>query len=205
MSDTKISAFRIELADPEALYEIEAKAPPELKDHFQRIKDGLEAIPGVPAEAFYGAVTLRALALQPDIFNSWFLTEYHSTKQGKVSPKIKELMAIIISYLNEEDENAACAPYHVGAARFEGASEAEIQAVQDYETHSSTLSPAVRTVIDFGIKSAFYPKEITDRDVQAIRDLGYSDAAVVEIISSALIAYNLSALNQVLNLREGAG
>lgn len=197
--------FRIQIADADVLRQLESEAVPELQEHFDLIKEGLVAIPGVPAEAFYSAVTLRALALKPDIFYSWFLTEYHSVKRGEIPSHIKELLAVIVSYINEEEENAACAPYHAGAARFEGASEEEIRSVLAYESGSNALDEEARTVIDFGIKAAYHPKEVTDADVEAVKALGYSDAAIVELVSASLIAYNLSALNQVLNLREGAG
>lgn len=200
---THIDSFRVQIAEPDALRQIEKDAPSDLKHHFDLIKKGLEAIPGVPGEAIYHAVTLRALALKPSIFTSWFLTEYHSVKQGEVPSKVKELLATIISGINEEDECQACTPYHAGDARYEGASEAEIRAIARYEEEKEALDSATRRIIDFGIKSAFHPREVTNEDVAGIRDLGYSDAAIVEIVSSALIAYNLSALNQVLNLREG--
>jgi alkylhydroperoxidase family enzyme len=200
-----LNPFRITPAEPEALRSIESDAPADLQTHFGLIKDGLEAIPGVPGEAIYGAVTLRTLALKPEIFQSWFLTEYYSVKKGEVATSTKELLATAVSWINEGDETPTCAPYHEGAARFEGAAEDEIASTRDWKVGRETVDSDVRALVDFGIKAAFEPTEVTDADVERVRALGLSDAGLVELVSSALIAYNLSALNQVFNLVEGQG
>ena len=101
--------FRITPAAPDELRAIEDAAPPALKAHFDLIKQGLEAIPGVPGEAIYGAVTLRTLALRPELFESWFLTEHFSVKHGEVQSSVKELLATVISWRNEGDETPTCA------------------------------------------------------------------------------------------------
>jgi len=198
------SRFRIQIGSPDNLHEIEKKAPTDLIKHFDLIKKGLEAIPGVSGEAIYGAVTLRGLSIKPKIFESWFLTEYHSVKQGEVDKGTKELLASIISKINEEEECLACAPYHSAAAKFEGASDNEITIIENYENEKHKLPEIKRDIIDFGIKSAFHPKKITDEDVTKIKSHGVTVEGLVEIVSSALIAYNLSAFNQVFNLQEGA-
>lgn len=195
--------FRIKPANPSAVLKIEKQASTELKQHFDLIKKGLEQIPNVPGEAVYGAVTLRALALKPDIFNSWFLAEFHSVKNGEIASRTKELLAAVISKINEEDECVACGPYHEAAAKLEGATDQEALLTSDYPSNRHLLSEKERVLIDFGIKAAFTPKKISDHDVQEIKDLGVSDAGIVELTAAALIAYNLSALNQVLNLKEG--
>ncbi|MEA1785764.1 carboxymuconolactone decarboxylase family protein [Arenibacter sp. GZD96] len=199
------SNFRITLAAPEAVAQIEKSAPQTLKNHFELIKEGLTFIPGVPREAVFGAVTLRALALKPDIFTSWFLTEYHSVKQGEIDTKTKELLAFIISKENEGNECAACAPYHEAAARFEGATPEETLAAHDFASSAHLLPQTTRTLIEFGLKAAFRPKEITDQDVSNVKSHGISDKGLIELASTALIAYNLSALNQIFNLKEGEG
>lgn len=197
--------FRITPAEPQTLRAIEDDASPPLKAHLDLIKQGLETIPGVPGDAIYGAVTLRTLALRPELFESWFLTEHHSVKHGEVESATKELLAAVISWLNEGDETPTCAPYHEAAARFEGADESAIAIARDWSTAADAVPERVRTIVDFGVKSAFRPTDVTDADVESVRALGISDAGLVEIVSAALIAYNLSALNQVFNLVEGQG
>jgi alkylhydroperoxidase family enzyme len=197
--------FRITPAAPEALRRIEDDAPADLKAHLDMIKRGLEAIPGVPGEAIYGAVTLRALALKPDLFRSWFLMEHYSVKQGEIESSTKELLAAVISWRNEGDETPTCAPYHEGAARLEGADETAIGVARDWEARRGLVSERQRDLVDFGVKAAFAPRQVSDADVARVRRHGLSDAGLVELVSAALIAYNLSALNQVFNLIEGQG
>lgn len=81
---TTTTSFRISPADPEVLRDLEAAGSEELRQHFELIRGGLEALPGVPGEAIYGAVTLRTIALQRDVFTHLFLTEHHAAKQGSV-------------------------------------------------------------------------------------------------------------------------
>lgn len=197
--------FRITPASSTDLHEIERTAGPELRRHFDLIKRGLEAIPGVPGEAIYGAVTLRTLALKPELFTTWFLTEYHSVKQGELDRGVKEVLATVIARTVEGTETPTCAPYHAGAARFEGAADNWIAAAEDWPGARATVPDRVRDLVDLGLKAAIAPREVTDDDVQRVRRHGVSDAALVELVSAALIAYNLAALNQTFDLIEGQG
>lgn len=162
--------FRITPADPEVLRRLEAEGPDQLRDHLALIRGGLEALPGVPGDAIYGAVTLRTIALRPEVFTHLFLTEHHAAKQGSVDRSIKELVSLLV------------------AARIEG-----------------NETPAVRSAVEFAAAAALDPRSIEDADVQAVRDHGYDDAARVELVITALVAYTLSAVNQVFDLREGEG
>ena len=202
---TTTRPFRLTPADPAALRELEADGSPELRTHFDLIRGGLEAIPGVPGEAIYGAVTLRTLALRPDVFTHLFLTEHHAAKQGTVDRSVKELVSILVAQRIEGDETPACAPYHVGAASFEGADSDAIAIVQDFDRRKHELEPAVRDAVEFAATSAIDPRAITDADVDRVREHGYNDGQLVELVATALIAYALSAVNQVFDLREGEG
>lgn len=197
--------FRLTPASPDSLKAIEESASPPLKSHFGLIKKGLEAIPGVPGEAIYGAVTLRTLALKPDIFRSWFLAEHFSVKHGEIPASTKELLATVVSWGNEGDETPTCAPYHEGAARFEGANEEAIALCRDWIEAREAFSAFDRDLIDFGLLVAFAPRDIEDTDVERVKQHGISDAGLVELASTALIAYGLSAFNQAFHLVEGEG
>jgi alkylhydroperoxidase family enzyme len=202
---TLTRTFRITPADPEALRQLEASGPDELRTHFELIRGGLEAIPGVPGDAVYGAVTLRTLALRPEVFTHLFLTEHHAAKQGTVDRSIKELASLLIAARVEGEETPACAPYHVGAAAFEGAGDEAIAIVQDFDRRKHELDPPIRDAVEFAARSAIDPRSITDRDVDRLREHGYDDGQLLELVATALVAYVLSAVNQVFDLREGEG
>lgn len=199
------SPFRIVPADPSTLEKVEENASEPLSTHLDLIKDGLEELPGVPREALYSAVTLRTLALKPELFRTWFETEYYSVKEGELETSTKELLAAIISWKIEGEETPACAPYHEGAARHEGADPEALEVVQDYESNRDALGRDARKIIDFGLKVAFETDEITDAEVASLKsDLELSDGALVELVSTSLIASNLASVNQVFDLVEGA-
>lgn len=199
------SPFRITPADPSTLEEIEESASEPLSTHLNLIKNGLEEIPGLPREAIYSAVTLRTLALKPDLFRTWFETEYHSVKEGELDTATKELLAAIISWKIEGEDTPACAPYHEAAAQYEGADPETLKVVQDYESNRDLLEADARKLIDFGLKVAFQTDTITDADIEELKtDVGVSDAGLVELVSASLIAHNLASVNQVFNLIEGA-
>jgi uncharacterized peroxidase-related enzyme len=193
---------RITIAPTSEIDRLDREAPPVLQRHFDLIRQGLRHIPGVPPDAarIEDAPTLRALALKPDIYYAWFLTEYHSGKEGEVENATKELLAIAASARNEADENVLCTPYHAGAAVFEGAEDTAVAIAQDFERRKHELPERQRVIVEFGLKAAYEPRAVTDADVERVRALGLSDAALVEIVSTALIAHNLSALNQVFDL-----
>lgn len=197
------TTFRITPAEPDVLRDLESSGPEELRQHFDLIRSGLEALPGVPGEAIYGAVTLRTIALRPDVFTHLFLTEHHAAKQGTVDRGVKELISLLVSERIEGDETPACGPYHAGAAAFEGATSDAVDIVRDFERRGHELDPAVRDAVDFAATAATDPRAITDEDVRRIREHGYDDGQLVELVSTALIAYTLAAVNQVFDLREG--
>jgi alkylhydroperoxidase family enzyme len=93
------------------------------------------------------------------------------------------------------------------AARFEGegASSEALKVIYDYEANRDLLDADKQSLIDFGLNVAFEPSHITDDDVEELRsEFGLSDEALVELVSTALIASNLASVNQVFNLVEGA-
>ena len=202
---TTATPFRVTPAAPDTLRQLEAEGPDELRDHFELIRGGLEALPGIPGEAIYGAVTLRTIALLPKAFTHLFLTEHHVTKQGSVDRSVKELVSLLVAARIEGDETPACAPYHAGAARFEGATSAAVDIVTDFDLRKGELEPAVRDAVEFAASAALEPRAIEETDVQRVREHGYDDAALVELVLTGLVAYVLSAVNQVFDLREGEG
>ncbi|MEX1173675.1 MAG: hypothetical protein WEG56_13815, partial [Chloroflexota bacterium] len=199
---TTQTTHRIAIAATSEIDRLDREAPPILRKHFDLIRQGLRHIPGIPPDAarIEDAPTLRALALKPDIYYAWFLTEYHSAKEGEVDNATKELLAIAASARNEVDETVLCTPYHAGAAVFEGADDTAVAIAQDFERRKAELPARQRVIVEFGLKAAYEPRAVTDEDVELVRALGLSDAALVEVVSTALIAYNLSALNQVFDL-----
>jgi len=195
---------RIEVQGFEELQQLIDEAPEILKKHFELVAKGMERIPDkdIPTgydKEIWGTHLPRALAWDPELFNIWWMEEHHLLKRGRVEPKIKELMAMLIS---QQNKCKLCVPYHAGAARFEGASEDMIDIIRNFEQRKHELPERIRKTLEFGLKAVYSPTKVTDEDVQALKDLGYNDAEIVELVAAALLAFQLSAFNQVLSLDQ---
>lgn len=59
-----------------------------------------------------------------------------------------------------------------------------------------------RIALEFARKAAHKPISVTDEDIKPLKDVGYADAEVVELIAAALLSYQLSAYNTILNLDQ---
>jgi len=90
------------------------------------------------------------------------------------------------------------------SVRFEGLEADKIELIRNYEDRKDSLAEMERDLIDLGLKSALMPREVEDEDIEQVRRHDVTDNQLVELISTALIAYNLAAVNQVFNLVEGA-
>lgn len=199
-----VGQFRIAPVEPDQLKEIEDSAPEDLQRHLDLIKGGLDTVPELSEEMIYSAVTLRTLALKPELFRTWFLTEHYSIKQGELPTELKELLAAIISWEIEGDETPACTPYHEAAAQYEGLDAEMIELIREYEESNDQLDDFEREIIDLGLKIVRDPQAVSDEDIEGVREYGVTDEQLVELLSTALITQNLASVNQVFNLVEGA-
>lgn len=196
--------FRIAPVEPDQLKEIEDSAPEDLQQHLDLIKGGLDTVPELSEDMIYSAVTLRTLALKPELFRTWFLTEHYSIKQGELPTELKELLAAIISWEIEGEETPACTPYHEAAAQYEGLDAEMIELIREYEDSNDQLDDFEREIIDLGLKIVRDPQAVGDEDIESVREYGVTDEQLVELLSTALITQNLASVNQVFNLVEGA-
>lgn len=199
-----VDQFRIAPAEPDQLKEIEDSAPEDLQQHLDLIKGGLDTVPELSEDMIYSAVTLRTLALKPELFRTWFLTEHYSIKQGELPTELKELLAAIISWEIEGEETPACTPYHEAAAQYEGLDAEMIELIREYEDSNDQLDDFEREIIDLGLKIVRDPQAVGDEDIESVREYGVTDEQLVELLSTALITQNLASVNQVFNLVEGA-
>lgn len=74
--------------------------------------------------------------------------------------------------------------------------------VQDLDRRKDELDPAVRDTVDWAKRGALDRRNFADEDVARVRAQGYDDGQPVEVATTAVIAYVLSAINQTFDLRE---
>ena len=102
--------------------------------------------------------------------------------QGQLTPRQRELLALTVAEINGAKY---CLSAHYALARELGLEEAEIRAARrataaDRETHA---------MLRFAQAVAIQRGEISDADFQSLRQAGFSDALVAEIVSN--IALNI--------------
>ncbi len=126
--------------------------------------------------AMFKAVANSTAALQ----SMW--GSFGALSNGTIDPKLGELIAVAVA-----DRNACeyCLAAHTVLGRKAGASETELAAAQRGES----AVPKTAVALKFVLKVVDDRGQVTDADVQAVRDAGFSDEQVVEIL--AHVALNL--------------
>ncbi len=193
---------RINIESPDRVAQLIEEAPEVVKEHLSLVKKGIGRImdkelpPGRSRETF-GNEMVGSLAWAPEIFNAWWMEEYYVLKKGRLDPSLKELIALVVA---QQNGCQICIPYHSGAARYEGAPEDQIDSARNFVEKKGQLPEKMRKAIEFAQKVAYQPTKVSKEDIDTFKSVGYNDAEAVEVIATALLSYQLSAFNTVLNL-----
>jgi len=123
----------------------------------------------------------RAVANSPAALKSMWAA-FGALGAGTLGAKLGEQIAVAVA-----DRNACeyCLAAHTMLGRKAGASAEEMTAAQMGEASDPKTQAALR----FALKLVDQRAQVSDADVQALRDVGFSDEAVVEIL--AHVALNL--------------
>ena len=124
---------------------------------------------------------LHLLANSPAAFNAYVACAA-SLNQGQLTPRQRELLALAVGEINGA---RYCLSAHYAQARKLGVDEAEIRAARK----ATAADPATRAMLRFAQAVALQRGELSDPDFQALRQAGFTDALIVEIISH--IALNI--------------
>jgi alkylhydroperoxidase family enzyme len=84
-----------------------------------------------------------------------------------------------------------------------GIPEAMVQEYLDFE-RSDRLPDGEKAILRLAVKSTTEPQTITDAEVEAVKALGYTDAAIVEILLVADFHGVIARLNESLGVVGGA-
>jgi uncharacterized peroxidase-related enzyme len=123
----------------------------------------------------------RATANSPAALKSMWST-FGALGGGVIAPKLGEQIAVAVA-----DRNACeyCLAAHTALGRQAGASAQEMQQAQAGESADAKTQAALH----FALKLVNDRGQVGDADVQTLREVGFSDAAIVEIL--AHVALNL--------------
>ena len=140
-----------------------------------------------------------ALAWDPELHNIWYTLEYHTLKKGTLDLQLKELLALLV---NESQKCMYCVKWHSAAAKAEGASDEMVEIARNFDARKNELPENWRKTLEFARKIATDHTRITDEDVDELKNIGYNDAQIVEIVGASLMALMFGRFNVVLNLGE---
>ena len=83
-----------------------------------------------------------------------------------------------------------------------GIPEAMVRDYLDFE-NSDRLPEGEKAILRLAVKSTTEPQKITDAEVEAVKALGYSDAAIIEILLVANFHGVIARLNESLGVVGG--
>lgn len=118
---------------------------------------------------------------RPDIMRAtWGLARTMLTS-GQLSPAVKQMITVAISHQNACQY---CEVVHSSALEGMGVSRETIAScAADLELKG--LAPSQREVVKFAVKAAQSPGDITDADVDELRDYGLEEGEIIEVMMMA--------------------
>ncbi len=123
----------------------------------------------------------RAVANSPAALRMMW-SAFGALGQGSLSPRLGEQIAVAIADRNQCEY---CLAAHTALGRKAGASAEEMTLAQS----GGSSDPAVAAALAFALKLVEYRGQVSGADVQRLRDNGYSDEQIMEIL--AHVALNI--------------
>lgn len=121
-----------------------------------------------------------------------YLQLSRAMKRAKLSRKAGERVSIAVQ---AQQGCGLCMDAHVAAARAHGIPEDEIQRAKA----GTSADPATAAIIDLGLRVYRNPTSVTDEHIAALRDHGYSNREIADVVG--IVALNL--LTGAFNLVAG--
>jgi len=164
----------------------EKEATGDLKAHYERIKKSRGKVANI----------MKIHSLHPEAMKA-HLELYLAIMFGKsgLSRRQRELLATVVSAMNGCEY---CIRHHAEALRFYAKDDDWVKQIQ-HDYTKANLSEKDRQMLDYAAKLTHSPSSVTEKDVEALRAVGFSDE---EILSINLIT---SYFNFVNRIAEGLG
>lgn len=137
----------------------------EQADLFATIKSSLGMVPNF----------LRVFANSPDALKA-FLGFHHIAGNGSLDPATRERIALTLA---QKNECGYCLSAHTAIGRKTGLNTDEINANRQGDSQDAKAAVAVK----FARTLAEHTGEVTNAEVQEMRDAGFTDADIVEVIT----------------------
>jgi len=132
---------------------------------------------------------LHLLANSPAAFKAYVACA-GALGQGELTPRQRELLALTVAEINGAKY---CLSAHYALARKLGLDEAEIRSAR----HATAADQQTHAMLRFAQAVAIQRGEVSDADFQSIRQAGFTDALVTEIVSNIVLNIFTNYFNSV--------
>ncbi len=179
---------RVEPTAPEHVQQILQDAPDAAKANMERAEAILGALEDeqVPetydSQEDWGFTFTGVLAHHPETFKIWWAEEGQVFADGALGRGFKELLGAVVAH---ERGASICIAWHTTSAALEDLDPERFSIAADFGERKDELPEDERTAIEFGLRSVQAPAEITQDDVDELKRLGYDDADIVELMTTA--------------------
>jgi uncharacterized peroxidase-related enzyme len=110
--------------------------------------------------------------------------------RGQLTPRQRELLALTVAEINGAKY---CLSAHYALARGLGLDDAEIRSAR----RAASADPPTRAMLRFAQAVAIQRGEISDADFQSLRQAGFTDALIAEIVSNVALNIFTNYFNSV--------
>lgn len=115
----------------------------------------------------------------PDLLAVVWQHMYWTYNEGSLPFELKSKVSLVVATTLECE---GCRFFHESALSELGLTDAEIDAVKDADADGAGFSPTEEVVLQFSQKAAEDPHAIDDADLAALRDLGFAERELLEIV-----------------------
>jgi AhpD family alkylhydroperoxidase len=131
-----------------------------------------------------------------------YLSLRDALSNGVLGPRLGTQLALMIA---EANRSSYCVAVHVTVGRLVGIDEAELQSARA----ASSSNPKTEAALRFARKIVDYRGELTDEEFNGVREAGYTDEEIAEIIGNVALNiftnyFNLVAQTDLNRPLEGA-
>jgi uncharacterized peroxidase-related enzyme len=121
----------------------------------------------------------KTLAVKPNILKANLEKVQSVMIEGDLDRTLKEMVAVVVSEANGCEY---CVGAHSAFLSQLGVAEATINAVLE-DIDSADISEERKKILNFAVQSTTNPHQISDAKFNQIKELGFTDAEIVELVS----------------------
>jgi uncharacterized peroxidase-related enzyme len=153
-----------------------------------KVKDLLDAV-----QSKLGMVpnSMRSMANSPAVLDGYLLLS-GSLVKGTLSAKVREQIALAVGQINRCDY---CLAAHSAIGKMVGLTDDQIRDSR----LATAVDPKTDTLLRFACKLVDSRGQVSDGDVQVVRDAGFDDGAIAEVVANVA----LSVFTNYFNLAAG--